>query len=120
MTKRFRLILALGMLLGTAVGSGSGSSFAAGRPERAVVRNTKGDVIEYLTESLGGGYVRRGPGGIWLGRASLEGDTYRFYDKVGRTVWFARPELQPLGTTRRALATVRDTSGQLVGIITAQ
>lgn len=93
---------------------------AAERPQRAVVRTMKGAILEYLTESIGGGYVRRAAGGEWLGRASLLGDTYRFYDKVGRTVWTARPELQPLGTTRRALATVRDMGGRIIGMITAQ
>jgi hypothetical protein len=97
-------------------------SAAQEQPQRLVVhaRNSNGATMEILTATTGGGYMRRTPDGQWLGRANLLGETYHFYDRAGKTIWIARPELQITGAARRELATVREPSGKLIGVITAQ
>jgi hypothetical protein len=100
----------------------SSLSMAAELPQHLVVRSASGTIIENLTATPGGGYIRRSNSGAWLGRATLLGSSYRFTDQAGQTVATARPEVAHLGVGQRPfaqqpLAVVRDSHGEVAGTI---
>jgi hypothetical protein len=90
-------------------------------PQRLFVHDQTGAVIETLSSTLGGGFIRRGRNGRWLGRVTLVANGYHFLDRAGHTTAIARPEVQSsMNTTRQPLATIRDMQGRPMGTITAQ
>jgi hypothetical protein len=85
---------------------------------RLFYRTVKGNLIEQLVPAAEG-YDRRSEVGKWLGRVRQSGRRFRFTDPSGHTIATATEEFQPPGSTQRALAVVRDPTGKLLGIITA-
>jgi hypothetical protein len=121
---RFLSRLKLGAIAAAVMCLGTSTlSLAADLPARLFVRNPSGQIMETLTVTPGGGYVRRSSSGAWLGRAMLLGSSYRFVDQEGQTVATARPEMVPFGVAQRPLAqrplaVVRDSHGDFAGTIT--
>ena len=86
---------------------------------RLFYRTVKGGLVEQLVPAAEG-FDRRSVVGKWLGRVRQSGRRFRFTDPSGHTIATAAEEFQPAGVTQRALAVVRDPTGKLLGIITAQ
>lgn len=115
-------------LIARLIGSGvaaCGAILALSQPAAAEIahrlyyRTLADTIIEVLTPAAEG-FDRRTIAGVWLGRVSESSRRFRFTDLSGHTIATAIEEFQPPGSKRRALAVVRDPTGKLLGIITAQ
>lgn len=84
--------------------------------ERLVVRSPHGKVIEILYPD-NGQFDRAGPHGENLGTAKRIGSTLIFYDIDGRRTSTAARQLLPPDYPISAIAVVRDTSGNPIGMI---
>ncbi len=84
--------------------------------QRLVVRSPSGDVVEFLYPQHGQ-FQREKPNGGTLGWAKRVGSTLTFYDRNGRRESVARPGLLPPNYPIAAIAVIRDTSGNPIGMI---
>jgi len=96
------------------------SQSASAEPSRRLYYRTPQDAIVEVLVPAAQGFDRRTMRGEWLGRVLQSGRRFRFVDRSGHTTATAAEEFQPPGTRRRALAVVRDPTGKLLGIISAQ
>lgn len=84
--------------------------------ERLVVRSPQGKIVEILYPE-NGLFDRAGPHGENLGTAKRIGATLIFYDIDGRRTSTASRQLLPPDYPISAIAVVRDTSGNPIGMI---
>ncbi len=86
-----------------------------------VIKGQDGKLAEYLSPDPNSGqFQRSGPWGQPLGWARLIGRTLVFFDPHGHRTATARAELLPPSYSINAIAIVRDTSGNPIGMITSR
>jgi hypothetical protein len=84
--------------------------------QRLVVRASDGEIAETLSPR-NGQFDRTGANGQMLGFAKRIGVTLTFFDPEGRQTSTARRELLPAGYSLNAIAVVRDSSGNIIGVV---